>query len=59
MNEKLMRNSGFGKQMDLIAEGKCPLCETTIDQTEFKDELSKREFKNSGICQKCQDKTFG
>ena len=26
---------------------------------EFRDELSKREFRISGLCQKCQDKIFG
>lgn len=26
---------------------------------EFKDELSKAEYLISGMCQKCQDKTFG
>ena len=27
--------------------------------TEFKDELSVKEYKISGLCQKCQDETFG
>jgi len=27
--------------------------------TEFRDELSKREYRVSGLCQKCQDKIFG
>ena len=27
--------------------------------TDFKDELSKREFTISGFCQKCQDDIFG
>lgn len=27
--------------------------------TSFRDELSKREYKISGLCQKCQDKIFG
>jgi hypothetical protein len=27
--------------------------------TEFKDELSAREFRISGLCQECQDKFFG
>ena len=26
---------------------------------QFKDELSKREYRISGLCQKCQDKIFG
>jgi hypothetical protein len=27
--------------------------------TEFRDELSKREYTISGLCQKCQDRLFG
>lgn len=27
--------------------------------TDFKDELSKREYSISGFCQKCQDAIFG
>lgn len=27
--------------------------------TQFRDELSKREYTISGMCQKCQDKVFG
>ena len=27
--------------------------------TEFRDELSKREYTISGLCQKCQDEIFG
>jgi hypothetical protein len=27
--------------------------------TEFKDDLSRREYSISGLCQKCQDRIFG
>ena len=27
--------------------------------TEFRDELSRKEYTISGFCQECQDKTFG
>lgn len=27
--------------------------------TEFKDEVSRREYRISGLCQKCQDAFFG
>lgn len=29
------------------------------DATVFRDEISKREFSISGMCQKCQDEVFG
>lgn len=35
----------------------CPLCSKEI--IDFKDRLSLKEFYISGICQACQDKTFG
>lgn len=57
MNKEIMRAAGFGKQVDLIEQGKCPLCEETIKMN-FKDEISLREFNISGMCQKCQDGFF-
>ena len=29
------------------------------EANEFRDEISKREYTISGMCQKCQDKVFG
>ena len=43
-----------------ITANQCVFCNKMIDpDTEFRDELSRREFQISGICQECQDKTFG
>ncbi len=39
-------------------EGLCPFCSKKVDPNSFKDELSKKELKISGLCQECQDKTF-
>ena len=42
-------------------EGKCVFRNTYPDQEhslEFRDDLSKREFTISGMCQVCQDKVF-
>ena len=39
--------------------GKCALCPREFDpEAEFKDELSKKEYRVSGMCQKCQDQMF-
>jgi hypothetical protein len=57
MNPVIMTMLGFKEEMDTIAQGKCPFCEKEI--TEFRDELSKKEWEISGLCQLCQDKTFG
>jgi len=60
MNKDIMRRMGFGKQVDAVEEGNCPLCGKAIHpNTEFKDESSRREYDISGLCQACQDKTFG
>ena len=58
MNKNIMKAMGFGDAVKLVEEGKCPFCEKKVNEAEFKDELSKKEFKISGLCQACQDKTF-
>ena len=60
MNEEIMRKAGFSKEVDRVKEGKCSLCGKEIDTVfAFRDGVSKREFVISGLCQECQDKTFG
>ena len=46
----------FPKEALLKKAGKCPICEQPIG--EFRDELSRKEYAISGLCQKCQDATF-
>lgn len=36
----------------------CPICKKPVDITKFRDEISKKEYKISGMCQDCQDTTF-
>lgn len=59
MNIKLMKQVGFKKEIELIETGCCPFCKKIIKVDEFKDKLSKKEYSISGICQSCQDETFG
>lgn len=59
MNEDLMKAMGFGKEVDKVKQGKCPFCDQVVKQEDFRDDLSRKEFKISGLCQKCQDETFG
>ena len=58
MNKEMMRQLGFGVEVDRVESGKCPLCRDFIDPSSFKDELSKKEFTISGMCQQCQDVCF-
>jgi len=41
-----------------VTNGKCPECFKDIKESEFTDELSKREYSISGLCQECQDAVF-
>ena len=46
------------EMMNRRAEGKCPFCNKDMTNAKFRDELSVKEYKISGICQECQDKMF-
>lgn len=35
----------------------CPTCREAVGK--FRNQISAREFDISGMCQECQDKTFG
>lgn len=59
MNESIMRALGFGGSVDNVQKGLCGSCGAPIDQNEFKNALSIKEYGISGLCQKCQDSIFG
>ena len=49
----------FPEAQNQIDAGKCPLCGAEINgRDDFKDQLSIDEYLISGMCMKCQDKTF-
>jgi hypothetical protein len=56
MNKNIM-NAVMPEALNQIKQGNCPICKNPTNK--FRDDLSKREFKISGLCQTCQDKTFG
>lgn len=56
MDNELMKLA-FPVEMTRLAEGLCPFCNQKIG--EFRNPLSLKEFHISGLCQKCQDDTFG
>ncbi len=62
MNEgtkKILRQAGFGMQVNLTEMGRCPMCGEFVTPEEFRNEVSMKEFLISGMCQDCQDDTFG
>ena len=58
MNKNIMRVAGFDKEVGEVEKGNCPFCHKIIDIKDFKNSLSVKEFKISGLCQNCQDETF-
>lgn len=58
MNKDILRQAGFNEEIDAIEHGFCPICKEVISIDEFKDALSLKEYRISGLCQECQDKIF-
>jgi len=58
MNDKIMQQCGFGREVREVREGICPNCQKPVDENAFKDAVSLAEFKISGLCQHCQDEVF-
>jgi hypothetical protein len=38
--------------------GKCPCCTLEVNPEDFRDNVSRDEYRISGLCQTCQDATF-
>jgi len=57
--KNILKMAGLGAQVERIEHGFCPTCQKPIVVGEFRDELSKKEYNISGMCQKCQDSVFG
>ena len=56
--KKILKSFGFDDEVKNVELENCPFCGLAVKENEFRDELSRREFKISGICQKCMDKIF-
>lgn len=57
MNEQLMKSLGFEKEVERVHKNFCPCCAKSIKA--FRDSLSEKEYRISGMCQDCQDNVFG
>ena len=58
MNELIMKQTGFEKEVQLVKQNRCPICGKDVNVESFKDALSRKEFFIRGICQPCQDEIF-
>ena len=60
MNPELMKMAGFGPEVAAVEKGLCPFCGKKVGDADFEDgSISLREFQISGLCQNCQNETFG
>jgi len=58
--KKLLISAGFEDQVKNIESNRCSWCGSEkVKPEDFKDALSIKEHAISGMCQKCQDETFG
>jgi len=49
----------FPEQAARNAMHMCPFCNVGISIGDFRNPISLREYEISGLCQSCQDETFG
>ncbi len=57
MNEEIVKQV-FSKAIEKVKNKICPFCNVKINESDFKDRLSLKEYKISGLCMKCQDEVF-
>jgi len=48
----------FPQQEARLLKGQCPLCGCNEPAATIKDDLSRKEYHTSGMCQNCQDQMF-
>ena len=48
-----------GIDRTVALDGVCVMCGKEVTEDSFRDDLSKKEFTISGLCQSCQDEIFG
>lgn len=58
MNKDIMRKMGFAKEVEAVEKGECPFCHQPVRDEDFHDDLSRKEFRISGMCARCQDSIF-
>jgi hypothetical protein len=55
--KNILKLAGFKEQIKAVELGFCPICKQPVSN-DFRDEISRKEFHISGLCQKCQDEIF-
>lgn len=57
--KEMLNGPVFTKQVENIEAGKCATCGKDVNENDFTDSLSRKEFNISGMCQACQNEVFG
>ena len=57
MNRAIMIQAGLSKAVERVDAGVCATCAGEVGP--FRDDLSCKEYRISGMCQTCQDQVFG
>lgn len=57
--KRSLKKFKFEQKIAMIKDNKCPLCSERVDKKEFRNEVFKREFEITGLCQSCLDMVFG
>jgi len=57
--KNFLKSFGIKRAVSLVKECKCPLCADKVNKKEFRNDVFKKEFERSGLCQECQDTVFG
>jgi len=57
--KKNLKDLGFDKEIENVEKNRCPFCKKEINMEDFRDNLSRKEYSISGLCQDCQDEFFG
>jgi hypothetical protein len=56
--KELLRQMGFDQEVERVELRLCPFCRLPVSDEDFRDNLSSKESRISGLCQKCQDQFF-
>ena len=59
MSKSISISISFDDWEDAVTDGRCPACGNSVRIKSLRDTLSRKEYKISGLCQKCQDEVFG
>jgi hypothetical protein len=58
VNRAILEALGMHVELDRVDRGLCPICGRDFSVKELTGDLSRAEWRISGMCQLCQDATF-